>query len=86
MLLAMISGCHLNLRFYLPGISLILKKYGIDASHIHFEEMMSPNGSGKYPYNQHAHIVVFPGKGIVTLLESLTRLASVLNALPLFDA
>ncbi|HCR0227825.1 TPA: diguanylate phosphodiesterase, partial [Enterobacter kobei] len=69
--------------FTFQGYALLLKKYGIDASHIHFEgDDVCQRDRENILNNQHAHIVVFPGKGIVTLLESLTRLASVLNALP----
>jgi hypothetical protein len=69
--------------FTFQGYALLLKKYGIDASHIHFEgDDVCQRDRENILNNQHAHIVVFPGKGIVTLLESLKRLASVLNALP----
>ncbi|MCR2770628.1 EAL domain-containing protein [Enterobacter kobei] len=69
--------------FTFQGYALLLKKYGIDASHIHFEgDDVCQRDGENILNNQQAHIVVFPGKGIVTLLESLTRLASVLNALP----
>ena len=69
--------------FTFQGYALLLKKYGIDASHIHFEgDDVCQRDRENILNNQHANIVVFPGKGIVTLLESLTRLASVLNALP----
>lgn len=74
-----ISTCGFTFR----GYALLLKKYGIDASHIHFEgDDVCQRDRENILNNQHANIVVFPGKGIVTLLESLTRLASVLNALP----
>lgn len=74
-----ISACG----FTFQGYSLMLNKYGIQASHIHFEEdVVSPQDVQNILVNHNAHIVTFLGKGITGLLESLTRLASVLNALP----
>lgn len=74
-----ISACG----FTFQGYSLMLNKYGIKASHIHFEEdVVSPQDVQNILVNHNAHIVTFLGKGITGLLESLTRLASVLNALP----
>lgn len=69
--------------FTFQGYRLILNQYGIQASHIHFDgDEASQQDLENILINQSAHIVVFLGKGIVSLLESLKRLASVLNALP----
>ncbi|MDU5513459.1 MAG: EAL domain-containing protein [Enterobacter sp.] len=74
-----ISACG----FTFQGYRLILNQYGIQASHIHFDgDEVSQQDLENILINQSAHIVVFLGKGIVSLLESLKRLASVLNALP----
>lgn len=74
-----ISACG----FTFQGYRLILNQYGIQASHIHFDgDEASQQDLENILINQSAHIVVFLGKGIVSLLESLKRLASVLNALP----
>ncbi|WP_368743056.1 EAL domain-containing protein [Enterobacter asburiae] len=74
-----ISACG----FTFQGYHLILNQYGIQASHIHFDaDEASQQDLENILINQSAHIVVFLGKGIVSLLESLKRLASVLNALP----
>jgi len=74
-----ISACG----FTFQGYSLILNQYGIQASRIHFNgDEASHEDIENILINQNANIVVFLGKGIVTLLESLKRLASVLNALP----
>ena len=74
-----ISACG----FTFQGYRLILNQYGIQASHIHFDgDEVSQQDLENILINQNAHIVVFLGKGIVSLLESLKRLASVLNALP----
>ncbi|BBJ63137.1 EAL domain-containing protein [Enterobacter asburiae] len=74
-----ISACG----FTFQGYHLILNQYGIQASHIHFDgDEVSQQDLENILINQSAHIVVFLGKGIVSLLESLKRLASVLNALP----
>ncbi|MEG5642892.1 EAL domain-containing protein [Enterobacter asburiae] len=74
-----ISACG----FTFQGYCLILNQYGIQASHIHFDgDEASQQDLENILINQSAHIVVFLGKGIVSLLESLKRLASVLNALP----
>ena len=74
-----ISACG----FTFQGYSLMLNKYGIQASHIHFDgDDVFPQDVENILVNHGAHIVVFLGKGIVNLLESLKRLASILNALP----
>ncbi|SAD63626.1 protein YjcC [Enterobacter cloacae] len=74
-----ISACG----FTFQGYSLMLNKYGIQASHIHFDgDEVSPHDVENIFVNHNAHIVTFLGKGIIGLLESLKRLASVLNALP----
>ncbi|HGG8740304.1 TPA: EAL domain-containing protein [Enterobacter asburiae] len=74
-----ISACG----FTFQGYRLILNQYGIQASHIHFDgDEASQQDLENILINQSAHIVVVLGKGIVSLLESLKRLASVLNALP----
>lgn len=74
-----ISACG----FTFQGYSLMLNKYGIQASHIHFNgDEVSPQDVENILVNHNARIVVFLGKGIINLLESLKRLASVLNALP----
>lgn len=69
--------------FTFQGYSLMLEKYGIEASHIHFQgDDACERDRENIVINHNAHIVVFLGKGVVNLLESLKRLASVLNALP----
>ena len=74
-----ISACG----FTFQGYCSILNKYGIHASRIHFNgDEASQQDIENILKNQDAHIVVFLGKGVVNLLESLKRLASVLNALP----
>lgn len=74
-----ISACG----FTFQGYCSILNKYGIHASQIHFNgDEVSQQDVENILKNQDAHIVVFLGKGVVNLLESLKRLASVLNALP----
>lgn len=74
-----ISACG----FTFQGYRLFLNQYGIQASHIHFDgDEASQQDMENILINQNAHVVVFLGKGILSLLESLKRLASVLNALP----
>lgn len=74
-----ISACG----FTFQGYCSILNKYGIHASQIHFNgDEASQQDVENILKNQDAHIVVFLGKGVVNLLESLKRLASVLNAHP----
>lgn len=74
-----ISACG----FTFQGYCSILHKYGIHASRIHFNgDEASQHDIENILKNQGAHIVVFLGKGVVNLLESLKRLASILNALP----
>lgn len=69
--------------FTFQGYHLLLKKYGIETAHIHFDgDALSDPDKENILIHQNAHIVVFLGKGTVALLESLTRLASVLNSLP----
>ena len=77
-----ISACG----FTFQGYRLILEKYGIEASLIRFVgDEISQRDRKNILINQSAHIVVFLGKGIVNLLESLKRLASVLNSLPVIQ-
>lgn len=77
-----ISACG----FTFQGYRLILNKYGIQASLIRFDgDDISQRDRKNILINQSAHIVVFLGKGIVNLLESLKRLASVLNSLPVIQ-
>lgn len=74
-----ISTCH----FTFQGYSLLLKQYGIDASHVRFEgDEPSRQDLENILSSQNAQISVFLGKGVVSLLESLKRLACVLNKLP----
>lgn len=74
-----VSAC----AFTFLGYREILSKYGIQASLIHFEgDEVSQQDMENILINQNANIVAFLGKGIVNLLESLKRLASVLNTLP----
>jgi len=69
--------------FTFQGYCLLLKQYGINASLIHFEEdEVHQRDLEEIVKNQHASVSVFLGKGVVELLASLKRLASVLNALP----
>ncbi|MEL4867940.1 EAL domain-containing protein [Pantoea agglomerans] len=77
-----ISACG----FTFQGYRLILSKYGIEASLIRFVgDEISQRDRKNILIHQNAHIVVFLGKGIVSLLESLKRLASVLNSLPVIQ-
>lgn len=74
-----ISAC----TFTFQGYRLFLEEQGINASHLQFnDDEVSPRDIGKILHNQHAKLVVFPGKDIVNLLACLKRLASVLNSLP----
>ncbi|BFT81470.1 EAL domain-containing protein [Enterobacter pseudoroggenkampii] len=74
-----VSAC----AFTFQGYREILSRYGVQATHIHFEgDEVSQQELQNILINQNAHIVAFLGKGIVDLLESLKRLAFVLNALP----
>lgn len=74
-----ISACG----FTFQGYSLFLEERGIKASHIQFEgEEVSCQDVENIIKNHGSEISVFLGKDIVNLLESLKRLASVLNALP----
>lgn len=69
--------------FTFQGYYLLLKQYGVNASLIHFEEdEVRQRDLEDVVKNQHASVSVFLGKGVVELLASLKRLASVLNALP----
>ena len=74
-----ISACG----FTFQGYSLFLEERGIKASHIQFEgEEVSRQDVENILKNHDSEISVFLGKDIVNLLESLKRLASVLNAMP----
>lgn len=74
-----ISACG----FTFQGYSLFLEEQGIKASHIQFEgDEVSCQDVENIIKNHDSEISVFLGKDIVNLLESLKRLASVLNAMP----
>ncbi len=74
-----ISACSFTFR----GYQLLLEQQGISASHIRFDGDTA-NREDVYNIirNHEATISVFPGKAIVDLLESLKRLADILNTLP----
>ncbi|PCM82223.1 EAL domain-containing protein [Enterobacter cloacae] len=74
-----ISACS----FTFQGYQLLLEQQGISASHIRFDGDTA-NREDVYNIirNHEATISVFPGKAIVDLLESLKRLADILNTLP----
>ncbi|ELE9703649.1 EAL domain-containing protein [Enterobacter cloacae] len=74
-----ISACS----FTFQGYQLLLEPQGISASHIRFDGDTA-NREDVYNIirNHEATISVFPGKAIVDLLESLKRLADILNTLP----
>ncbi|MRM10088.1 EAL domain-containing protein [Enterobacter cloacae subsp. dissolvens] len=74
-----ISACS----FTFQGYQLLLKQQGTSASHIRFDGDTA-NREDVYNIirNHEATISVFPGKAIVDLLESLKRLADILNTLP----
>jgi FOG: EAL domain len=74
-----ISACG----FTFQGYSLLLEEQGVKASHIQFDgEEVSRHDIENIMLNQCSMISVFLGRDIVNLLESLKKLASVLNELP----
>lgn len=69
--------------FTFQGYSLFLKEQGIGASRIQFDaDDVRQQDVKNMLLNHDAIISVFLGRDIVNLLESLKKLASVLNALP----
>lgn len=74
-----ISACG----FTFLGYSLLLEEQGVKASHIQFDgEGVSRHDVENILLNQYSTVSVFLGRDIVNLLESLKKLASVLNELP----
>lgn len=77
-----ISACG----FTFQGYRLLLEEQGIKASHLQFnDDEIPPRDVEEILSNQHVKVSVFLGKDIVNLLESIKRLASVLNALPVLS-
>ncbi|EPF3214764.1 EAL domain-containing protein [Enterobacter hormaechei] len=74
-----ISACG----FTFEGYSLLLKSRGVHATRLHFEEdEICSVDVEKMMENQSPEVSVFLGRDVATFLESLKRLVSVLNALP----
>ena len=74
-----ISACG----FTFQGYTFFLQQHGINATHLRFnDDEPNPDDVENIVSNQEAEICVFLGDDIVLLLESLKKLASVLNDLP----
>lgn len=74
-----ISACG----FTFEGYSLLLKSCGVNVTRLHFEEdEICSADVKKMMENQSPEVSVFLGRDVAAFLESLKRLVSVLNALP----
>lgn len=74
-----ISACG----FTFHGYTLFLQQHGINTVRLRFnEDVPHPGDVENIVQNQWAEICVFPGNDIALLLESLKKLASILNLLP----